>query len=460
MEHYDPVPIGPPVDIVSDFVDTDDAITAIVICSGCSSEILYNDDSFECDLCSNWLHIACLSISKEVYDAINIMNEANELRGVVGDCLKINCADCQCSPPLPSSGQSGLAPDDSSLLEIPISRETASSTSTHSSINSSSALPQSDNPDFTVVQGAGCTLSNFSPCLLTFNGIDFCSAEHAYQFECAQREGLVQLAGDIKTAPTAAKAKKLSHRIKKSISWNDKISLMWDILVQKAAQSDVFLTDLIASGGSTLLHSTGRRDIIWGTGLEPKKIVKAITDFKGENVFGRLLMNLRSVLLGLKDGFSLSDYKMNDVAVTNRVYNIGVPNLCATNPQGRASSGANVSSARVIRKSVAPTRPANQHNCFHCGVPGHVKRVCRLKHHPVVCDSCKQVGHKKRYCSTVRQTSGYFVLPTVNLCHNNNNSRFSNSISNANFFGSIAPRAAINTVRTFSGFPGIRQSPF
>ena len=30
-----------------------------------------------------------------------------------------------------------------------------------------------------------------------------------------------------------------------------------------------FLKDLLATEGSTLLHSTGRRDIMWGTGLEP-----------------------------------------------------------------------------------------------------------------------------------------------------------------------------------------------
>ena len=35
------------------------------------------------------VHIECLNISKDVYDAINAMNRENDLNGVDGDCIKI-----------------------------------------------------------------------------------------------------------------------------------------------------------------------------------------------------------------------------------------------------------------------------------------------------------------------------------------------------------------------------------
>jgi hypothetical protein len=38
--------------------------------------------------------------------------------------------------------------------------------------------------------------------------------------------------------------------------------------------------------------------------------------------------------------------------------------------------------------------------CFHCGVPGHVVKDCRLRHVVVTCRLCGQTGHKQRYCVT------------------------------------------------------------
>lgn len=477
MVHYDPVPIMPPLGdsiiCVDDYGITDSAhdmsveIEDIIVCPSCSSEIDDDiHDSFQCDLCSNWLHIACLNISKEVYDAINVMNQTNELSGVAGDCLKINCNECQCSPPMPRPGLSGLAPSSTGVFGIADTGETISETpGMLAAVVPTPVLhgTVTEEQTFTVVQGARCSLSNFFLSPLSFKGVDFRSAEHAYQFECAQRQGFDQLAGDIKNAPTASKAKRLARSKNKSCSRNYRISLMWDVLVQKAAQSDVFLQDLIASEGSFLVHSTGRRDILWGTGLEPNSIVRNITDFDGENVFGRLLMDLRSVVLGVKNEFCLSDYDVNDAAVRVPISTASSSIFCATGLQGRSSTSPNVSRARGVRRPVTHARHPNQHKCFHCGVPGHVKRVCRLKNHPVVCDSCKQAGHKKKYCTNVRPVSGYFVLPTVNLCHTNvsqrsSGCRFSSSIASANFVGNIAPSAAINTIRTFSGFQSARQS--
>ena len=130
LEHYDPVAavismdnvnVSDTVCINGDFsahADSTGNLLVEAVCPSCSSDILYSDDCFECDSCSNWLHIACLNISKEVYDAINVMNEANELKGAVGDCLKIICTDCQLVPTMPTAGVSGLTPHDHPETEL------------------------------------------------------------------------------------------------------------------------------------------------------------------------------------------------------------------------------------------------------------------------------------------------------------------------------------------------------
>ena len=111
---------------------------------------------------------------------------------------------------------------------------------------------------------------------------------------------------------------------------------------------------------------------------------------------------------------------------------------------------------------VATKQQVSQHKCFHCGVPGHVKRVCRLKGRPVICHCCKQTGHKQKYCSQKSSLSGYFVLPKVNLCSNSQvcsvpvvNSVVSpfGGIAHANFVGNMPTSAAIQTIRSFTCFP-------
>ena len=451
----------------------------VIICPKCVLVVNETDDCFECDLCLRWYHISCLNICKDVHDAINVMNKVNEELGVVGDCIKINCSDCQSSPAVlacPPKSQPIINSGDSILNRI---------TQTIEPGDDACAVTQQP---FKVVQGTGCSLSNFFPCVITVDGVEFRSSEHAYQYMCAQRQGLNRLAEDIKNAPTAANAKKLSHQMRKSASKGDKISLMWELLVQKAIQCDIFLKDLIACGSATILHSTGPRDKLWGTGLNPGAVVKSCSDYNGENVFGRLLMDLRSVLLGLKDDFLLSDYAVPNV------------DLPVTRSCNDSSTGGTASRGHGCHQGTLYRKPLTKHSCYHCGVPGHVKRVCRLKNRPVVCDTCKQTGHKKKYCKS-GSSAANAILPTINLCSRINvfnpsvpppvrvggrvNSfsnvvgaannmcvpsaygsfvnnvgycGYGNNIASTNFMGNIQPSAAISTIRSFSGFPVTGQS--
>ena len=65
------------------------------------------------------------------------------------------------------------------------------------------------------------------------------------------------------------------------------------------------------------------------------------------------------------------------------------------NPMSNTSSK---SASLAVRPPVMSRGRGDQYFCFHCGVRGHVARVCRLKHKEVTCYHCYNVGHKKRYC--------------------------------------------------------------
>ena len=201
------------------------------------------------------------------------------------------------------------------------------------------------------------------------------------------------------------KAKALSYRMPKSKSRLPDIQLMWDILVCKSAQCEEFLFKLIDSNESVFVHSTGSRDRFWGTGLVSTVVVDDITQIKGQNIFGKLLCDLRSVLMNRIDSFCIDKYDtLSDIPfrVTNsRSIVRGVSSVRLPVTNARASV-----QAPMYRRNVV-------HRCFHCGVPGHVKRVCRLKKHPVRCYKCGEVGHKSKFCSNV-----VTVLPPINLCSN------------------------------------------
>jgi predicted NAD-dependent protein-ADP-ribosyltransferase YbiA (DUF1768 family) len=51
-------------------------------------------------------------------------------------------------------------------------------------------------------------------------------------------------------------------------------------------------------------------------------------------------------------------------------------------------------------------RPRGTHICFHCSVPGHVMKDCRLLHVKVMCHACGREGHKKKYCVFNQGASG------------------------------------------------------
>lgn len=136
--------------------------------------------------------------------------------------------------------------------------------------------------DTVFIKGHENPLSNFFPCAITWDSNQFNSAEHAYQFSKAMYHNKKELAEEMKKADTANKVKMLSKNINPSESWISKrCKVMKDILVEKFKQVEKFRSALLATGNKPLAHDVV--NFFWGTGK----------NFKGKNMFGKLLMEVR-----------------------------------------------------------------------------------------------------------------------------------------------------------------------
>ena len=158
------------------------------ICPICSIIVSEIDCGLLCDECSYWCHASCLNISKTLYNELNKATSTVASSNMT-DCIKIVCPRCQtkCSDLSPEILLTDQNTQDSAPGEI--------------NPNSDKSSPD---PSFSLVQGAGNSLSNFFPFTFSFKGVIHSSAEHCYQFERAKSLGLHDLASSIKSSATAA----------------------------------------------------------------------------------------------------------------------------------------------------------------------------------------------------------------------------------------------------------------
>jgi ribA/ribD-fused uncharacterized protein len=140
-------------------------------------------------------------------------------------------------------------------------------------------------------------MSNFHPCKVRFEDVNYASVEHAYQTIKATCLGEDDLAGQIKNAETAAKAKTLSNKLGESEEWNAvKKTVMTELIKSKISSCPEFKMQLINSGTMYLAESTN--DLFWASGLNRK--LTSVTwpaNFPGQNTLGNILMDERKKLL-------------------------------------------------------------------------------------------------------------------------------------------------------------------
>lgn len=125
-------------------------------------------------------------------------------------------------------------------------------------------------------------LSNFYPCSVLYEDINFPTTEHAFQ---ASKSRAIPTRQAIAKEPTAAKAKKAGKSIALRPDWElVKFRVMEDILRLKFAQSE-FRDKLLETGDAELIEGNQWGDTTWG-----------ICNGVGKNMLGKLLMKIRSEL--------------------------------------------------------------------------------------------------------------------------------------------------------------------
>ena len=150
---------------------------------------------------------------------------------------------------------------------------------------------------------------NFFECDIAYDGRNFRSVEHAYQYTQAMTLGYQETAQDILNTDTGRDAKMVSKELPQSNAWDlVKLDVMRDLVKIKMDTCMMFTEALIETGDKILAEATS--DCFYGSGLSPE-LTKCTrpANFPGHNELGKLMMELRSahqlfhdIVLPAKDG--------------------------------------------------------------------------------------------------------------------------------------------------------------
>lgn len=147
-------------------------------------------------------------------------------------------------------------------------------------------------------------MSNFAPCEIEYKGKLFKSSEAVYMHDKAIDQNKPNIAEKIRKAKHAGAANAIARdelEGKESQEWLDNdVDVMRKILRLKATFSPEFRQALIESGDMILAEATG--NMFWATGLSVYMTAHSKPEsWHGENMLGKLLMDLRKELMGRED---------------------------------------------------------------------------------------------------------------------------------------------------------------
>lgn len=133
-------------------------------------------------------------------------------------------------------------------------------------------------------QGEYRWLSNFWPVMVSLDGVDYPSVEHAYQ---AAKTHL-SLRDPFRHC-SAGQAKRLGRTVKMRADWEQvKVSTMRSLIKQKFAPGTELGEKLKATGDMQIVEGNHWGDVFWG-----------VCKGRGQNQLGQLLMGIRADLLSL-----------------------------------------------------------------------------------------------------------------------------------------------------------------
>lgn len=132
-------------------------------------------------------------------------------------------------------------------------------------------------------------LSNYSPCVIEYEGIVYPSTEHAYQAAKTLDEETRKY---ISTLATPGLSKKAGRMVDMRPDWNKvKYEVMEQILWTKFSQPE-FKQSLLETRGRNLIEGNTWHDNIWGDCFCTK-----CKDIQGTNWLGKILMEIRLTIM-------------------------------------------------------------------------------------------------------------------------------------------------------------------
>lgn len=127
-------------------------------------------------------------------------------------------------------------------------------------------------------------LSNFYPCRIVWEGLEYPSSEHAFQ---AAKTLWPAMREKISTASSPAIAKSYGRRCRLRPDWEEvKLDVMNEILTIKFS-NPTLAAKLKATGDATLIEGNTWGDQFWG-----------VCKGHGQNHLGQILMRIRESLIG------------------------------------------------------------------------------------------------------------------------------------------------------------------
>ena len=127
-------------------------------------------------------------------------------------------------------------------------------------------------------------LSNFEPCSIVLDGLEFSSSEAAYMAQkCAFAEDKFQFTGQLK----GSDAKALGQKVKLRSDWEAyKVLAMTRAVYAKFNQNFELKCKLLATGSAHIEETNSWGDRFWGADIEGN----------GLNMLGNVLMYTREIL--------------------------------------------------------------------------------------------------------------------------------------------------------------------
>ena len=161
-------------------------------------------------------------------------------------------------------------------------------------------------------------LSNFYPCKLRFEGKEYASTEHLYQYYKAVESGRDDIAKEILSLKETRDVKILSFKIKTDEKWFERKCPLFDrILAAKLLYCPEYARALLHS--KEILAEAVPGDTYWSTGMSKEDIIYTKMEYwPGQNVMGKMHMKLREIVkTKLKesdnDGSSTSVARLSDL---------------------------------------------------------------------------------------------------------------------------------------------------